>query len=76
MNIVLSKKDTDYIRSLVPNNMVSLVNRRMPIGDADVVRQYLEGSSIENATINILLYGSKLAKKVNFYNSLIGGQHR
>lgn len=76
MNIVLSKKDTNYIRSLVPDNMVSLVNRRMPIKDADFVRKYLQGTSTENATINILLYGSKLAKKVNFYNSLIGGHDR
>lgn len=73
MNIILSRKDTNYIRSLVPENMVSLVSRRMPIKDADYVRQYLQGTSIGNATINILLYGSKLAKKVNFYNSLIGG---
>jgi hypothetical protein len=55
--------------------MAELVNRKMSIGDADKVRQYLTGKT-EDSTINILLYGSRLAKKVNFYNNLIGGNHR
>ncbi len=74
-NIYLSRTDTKFIKSLVPESMAELVNRKMSIGDADKVRQYLTGKT-EDSTINILLYGSRLAKKVNFYNNLIGGNHR
>ena len=74
-SIYLSRTDTKFIKSLVPESMAELVNRKMSIGDADKVCQYLTGKT-EDSTINILLYGSRLAKKVNFYNNLIGGNHR
>ena len=76
MNIVLNKQDLETIRGLVPESMVELVNRKMPIQNADTVRQYLQEKATEDNVINVLLYGSKLAKKVNCYNHLNGGNRR
>lgn len=74
--IYISCVDRELIKGFLPESMAELVNRKMSIEDADKIRQYLAGKVTGDRIDNILLYGSILAKKVNFYNHLIGGEKR